>query len=85
MRVDPARGRVCFGVGGEAYVKGNCSATVDCADANTGARLWSRRTGIQIQSTPSLGATALYVGDYDDCLYAFGRASAVPLSARQRV
>ena len=77
-RVDVDAGRVCFGVGGEAYVRGNCSATVVCANSTTGAEIWRARTGIQIQSTPSLGASSLYVGDYDNCLYAFEAADGAP-------
>ena len=65
---------VCSGFGGAAYVKENCSATVDCVNRSTGALAWRAPAGLQVQSTPAVGASQLYVGSYDNCLYAYALA-----------
>ncbi|KAH8097245.1 hypothetical protein JL720_130 [Aureococcus anophagefferens] len=64
---------VCAGFGGAAYVKANCSATVDCVNRSTGALAWRAPAGLQVQSTPAVGASQLYVGSYDDCLASLAR------------
>ena len=66
---------VCTGVGGEANPSGDCHAEVHCIDRSTGTRRWMQTMGRQVQSTPAVGAETLYVGDYDNCLYAFGLTS----------
>jgi outer membrane protein assembly factor BamB len=55
---------VCVGAGGSADAYLNCSASIVCLDKSTGKVIWKQRTGKQIQSRPSKGATQLFVGDY---------------------
>lgn len=64
---------LCFGAGGSAIPGANSEAEVHCVTKSTGMKVWSARTGEQIQSRPSYGAVTnhLYVGDYDNCVYAF--------------
>jgi outer membrane protein assembly factor BamB len=62
--LDAGAGMVCVGAGGSADADLNCSASVVCLAKLTGDVIWQQRTGKQIQSRPSKGATNLYVGDY---------------------
>jgi outer membrane protein assembly factor BamB len=40
-------------------------------NATTGAIIWSTATGGRIESSPVVGNNAVYVGSYDNKLYAF--------------
>jgi serine/threonine-protein kinase len=40
--------------------------------ARTGRRLWSYRTGSNVHSSPSVVNGVVYVGSYDNHVYAFG-------------
>lgn len=68
-----SKGLVCFGVGGSAIPSSDCHAAVHCVRKADGARAWVGRTGKQIQSRPAFGnhTNAVFVGDYDNCVYAF--------------
>ncbi len=69
---------VCFGAGGTGDVSADCKAALHCLDKETGALVWKARAGKQIQSRPVAGlskAGQIYVGDYDNCLYAFALAT----------
>ncbi|KAH8051468.1 hypothetical protein JL721_11125 [Aureococcus anophagefferens] len=53
---------------------------IDAADGaarlnrSTGALAWRAPAGLQVQSTPAVGASQLYVGSYDNCLCAYALA-----------
>lgn len=68
---------VYLGAGGTADVDTNCSASLQKLDKATGNLQWRSRTGIQIQGRAGFGEVSgrVYVGDYDNCLYAFDGAT----------
>lgn len=66
------RPAICFGSGGAASVWSDCSAEVICLRRSSGELVWRARTGKQIQSRPAFSRlqNAIFVGDYDYCMYA---------------
>ena len=76
-----SKGLVCFGVGGSAIPSSDCHAAVHCVRKADGKRAWVGRTGKQIQSRPAFGnrTNAVFVGDYDNCVYAFDADAGQPL------
>jgi outer membrane protein assembly factor BamB len=55
---------------GHSGGRARCSETA--FDAATGAVLWSYATGGIINTAPAISSGMLYVGSFDDNLYAFG-------------
>jgi outer membrane protein assembly factor BamB len=63
---------VCVGVGGSANLFKDVGSKLACLRGGTGEVIWETELGKQIQSRPSFGDGAVYVGDYNGCLYKLG-------------
>ncbi|KAH8061954.1 hypothetical protein JL722_3912 [Aureococcus anophagefferens] len=62
------------GEGTPALVGAAATSSAGCLNRSTGALAWRAPAGLQVQSTPAVGASQLYVGSYDNCLDAYALA-----------
>jgi hypothetical protein len=56
---------------GKVYV-GSMDHNVYCLDANTGSTIWQYATGNEIEPSPAVAGTVVYITSRDGKVYAFG-------------
>jgi outer membrane protein assembly factor BamB len=59
---------------GKVYV-GSTDFNVYCLDANTGSTIWTYATGNEIDTSPAVAGTVVYIASHDGKVYAFGVAT----------
>ncbi len=57
---------------------GSVDDNVYALNATTGAKVWSYTTGNNVNSSPAVSGTVVYVGSYDGKVYAFAGSTPIP-------